>query len=273
MKRLNCVSWSFLGLCFASSTILALVLIMFLYVVTEFKAVNTVLEKQTEIIERIDKLDDKFRELNRALEASKNSVLEQDAIAEYLKEAKGEVFSWWPAKTQLDYANLYSTIEFVLGKCPIEIPDKRGLISLLIETIATESNFGAANKQVGGVALGVIQMMPDTFRCIQDNYLKYNPELVSFILQFKDNKLLDLENLQMNLQYQIAYAVVHFARFNAHTEDLTTRKSRWAVYKQYWNTHRGKATEEAFFNRCTLYVSDYYTDEIRKVDEIVLGSL
>lgn len=181
---------------------------------------------------------------------------------EYLKAAEGKVFSWWPAKTELNYNDLYSIINFVLTYCPVEITDKQGFTSLLIETIATESFFGSTNVQRRGAALGVIQMEPTTYSCIFDNYLKYNSELKKFVTQFKDRNMSDTENLKVNLQYQIALATVLYIRRNGHEKDLTTISSRYAVYKAIYNTNLGKATAAIYERNVDKYLSEYYASRI-----------
>jgi hypothetical protein len=221
-----------------------------LYAVHEIYTINS---NVLEISQKYDALENKLNEASKATKALQDEV-------QYLLHAEGKVFSWWPAGSLLDYNDLYSTVSFVLEKCPVTIPDKPGFISLIIETIATESRFGLHNTQLrGGKAVGIIQMEPNTFKCIQANYLKYNPELITFILQFKDRKLSDLENLKVNVQYAVAYAIVHYIRAQAHLADLKTPDARWLVYKKTYNTELGAATEEKFHRDRELYLKDYYS--------------
>lgn len=180
---------------------------------------------------------------------------------EYLQPAEGRVFSWWPAKEELQYEDLYSVITFVLEKCPVDIPDKAGFTSLLIETIATESFFGSTNVQRRGHALGVIQMEPATHSCLYDNYMKYHPHLKTFVTQFKDANMTDIENLKVNLQYQIAIATVQYIRRNGHTQDLQTISARYAVYKAIYNTHLGKATQDIYEFNIGKYLASYYAEK------------
>ena len=183
---------------------------------------------------------------------------EDKKIEEYLQPAFGRILLHWHAKEKLKYDDLYSIVNYVVNKYPEDIENKDGLISLLIETIATESSFGSANKQKNGPALGIIQMTPGTFRYLRDNYIKPNPHLHSFISKFKDKKRSDIENLKINLQYQIALMIIHYMRQDVLSEDLQTINSRYFVYKNLYNTPKGKATLENFLKNVDLYLSTYY---------------
>lgn len=179
---------------------------------------------------------------------------------QYLVPAEGRVFSWWPANEELNYDDLYTVINFVLDKSPVDIPDKAGFISLLIETIATESFFGSTNVQRHGSAKGVIQCEPATLQCLYDNFFKYNPEYKRFVDQFRDVKMTNLENLKVNLQYQIAVATMCYIRKDGHIRSLATIEDRYAVYKAIYNTPLGKATQAIYELNIEKYLKEHYPE-------------
>ena len=129
---------------------------------------------------------------------------------------------------------------------------------LLMMTAAQESHCGKYLQQVGcGVALGVFQMEPATYRDLFDNFLIYKRELKECLdenfMVHKDNFKV---NLMGNIPYQIVIARLQYYRFSesipnrTHYIDIHEFILAMArYYKKYWNTAKGKATiAEVLFN-------------------------
>lgn len=174
--------------------------------------------------------------------------------------ATGSSMSAWSGGTELPYNDLYKTVEELVNAFPYEIKDKKGFISLIIETAATESFFGKEITQRRGPALGVFQMEPATYTCIQDNYLKYNNSIRLYILGYKDRSLSNIDNLKTNIPYQTAYAITLYARYGAHEiEDLSSINVRAQIYKQIWNTYKGSGSVEKFLADASDKLNTYYT--------------
>ena len=186
-----------------------------------------------------------------------NPVEEQNSSV-VLRQNDGSPLRVWRGDRHLNYGDLYTTVKYVVDHSPVTIEDEEGFISLIIETVAVESFFGKSVKQKKGPALGIFQMEPVTYTCIQDNFIKYHDNYKKFILSFKDRSLSNHDNLMYNVKYQVAYALIHYVRYNVHELDLSDRNDRASTYKDIWNTYKGKATIEKFVEDTNKYLSEYY---------------
>ena len=70
---------------------------------------------------------------------------------------------------------LRDAIKDVLTKCNFTITDD--IVNLLVGTACVESNCGEYIKQINGPACGIFQIEPNTAKDIQENYIKYKPDL------------------------------------------------------------------------------------------------
>jgi len=140
-------------------------------------------------------------------------------------------------KTQLTY--MIDKVTEDLGKKSPQATD------LLLGTAAQESHLGTYFYQLGsGVARGVFQMEPATEKDIWENYLAYKPTLKANIIALTGVSGPSVNQLTMNILYQICMARVHYLRVS---EALPTDLNDMAIYwKRYWNTKLGAGTEEEF---------------------------
>lgn len=174
-------------------------------------------------------------------------------------EQKSQKISLWHGEDQLDTVYLYGTIKRVLKTLNISLKDEENFILLLMETVAIETNFGFYVTQIKGPALGVFQIQPSTFRSLNKNYLRLNPEIKEKIDLYRRNDLTDEENLTYNLKYQIAYAAVLYIANGCHTRDLSSKNNRARIYKIYFNSLEGKATISDFIRK-TAYIEYHRLD-------------
>lgn len=122
-------------------------------------------------------------------------------------------------------------------------------VELLMMTAAQESHLGHYIKQVKGPALGVMQMEPNTFKDITNNYLKYRPYVKDDITNFCNLKVWDKSALVYNLAFSIALARVHYYRVSEALPVKDNLLALAAYYKKYYNTYKGAATiSEVIFN-------------------------
>lgn len=116
--------------------------------------------------------------------------------------------------------------------------------NLLLGTAATESHLGAYLFQVGGPALGIYQMEPDTFEDIQSNFLAYRPQLAAKVRSWAAQETAD--ELVWNLAYATAVCRVHYRRDPEPLPDANDVIGMARTWKRHYNTHRGKGTEADF---------------------------
>ena len=123
-------------------------------------------------------------------------------------------------------------------------------------TAAVESNLGDYYFQLGGPALGIFQIEPDTHRDLWLNYLYYNADKLHAVREFAYWS--DLEHdaerdfyypspiqLSGNVFYAIACARMQYYRkpfiMPTNITPITTLAEIW---KQYWNTSLGSGSVE-----------------------------
>lgn len=134
--------------------------------------------------------------------------------------------------------------------------ESENAVRLLLGTCAQESAMGRYRRQLGGgPARGIFQMEPATQRDIYENYLRYHPALkakIKWVCVAKD--LTDPKELERNDRLAICLARVHYLRV---PEPIPSDLRGWARYwKQYYNTPRGKGTEEEFIANYLMYCDE-----------------
>lgn len=110
-------------------------------------------------------------------------------------------------------------------------------VTLVLGTIAHESDFGSHTVQMGGgPALGIAQIEPSTFVWLQDKYAEKFPR---HILKDRFSRDLRTDNELSILVCRLRYLVVK--------EPLPQTKDEMAAYyKKYYNTAAGKAEPADF---------------------------
>lgn len=140
---------------------------------------------------------------------------------------------------------LRDAIRNVLIKCNFTITDE--IVNLLVGTACVESNCGEYIKQINGPACGIFQIEPNTAKDIQENYIKYKPDLKYLHDKFYLKSLTLEENLMYNLSYSILMCRLFYKRIK---EPIPKTISGQAAYwKKYYNTHLGKGTIEDYINK------------------------
>jgi hypothetical protein len=124
--------------------------------------------------------------------------------------------------------------------------------TLVWGTMAHESLGFKHRKQVGGPALGLPQMEPDTHEDCWDNYLKFRPVLASDILRVSGlAERPKPEELIHNDVYAICMCRVRYLRAKgAIPTDLEGQAAYW---KQHYNTAQGKGTVEKWLKDYKMY--------------------
>ena len=121
---------------------------------------------------------------------------------------------------------------------------------LLLCTAAVESNCGYYIKQVGGPALGIWQMEPDTYNDIIDNCDAINENNIKFYN--KIHRLWNFENygvvhaLISHPVYACAMARLKYSMDSAALPDHNDIKAVYDYYKRIYNTPLGASTYDKF---------------------------
>jgi len=137
----------------------------------------------------------------------------------------------------MKHMQLRSLIRQVLSPCGLY---SEAAEELLIMTAAAESLGGQFIYQVGGPAVGIFQMEPNTHDDIWENYLKYKPALASETDFWTHSK--DSEALVYNLAYAILMARIHYLRVAEPLPPATDIDGLAYYWKKYYNTYLGKGT-------------------------------
>jgi len=118
-------------------------------------------------------------------------------------------------------------------------------ISLMLGTLANESNGGSYLAQEGGPALGIYQMEPRTHDDIWKNYLPHQP-VITHRLYIAANVPIrpNANDLVYNLRYATLMARILYWRIKEPIpKDIPGQA---AYYKKYYNTNEGRATVEGY---------------------------
>lgn len=118
-------------------------------------------------------------------------------------------------------------------------------VELLLFTCAAESDGGTYIKQVNGIAMGIYQMEPATYKDIWRNYIQCRANLSQHMrLKFEANHLTSPERMIYDNRFATAMARLHYARVSEALPDRNDIDAMWAYYKRYYNTSKGSATKE-----------------------------
>jgi hypothetical protein len=149
------------------------------------------------------------------------------------------------------YITMRTLVQTTLHSLNLYSPDA---VNLILGTIAHESAFGKYRKQLGGgPALGICQMEPGTFYDIVDNYLYFRKKLAATILKCAGVQSFKADDLVANDRLAIAMCRVHYLRFDEKIPDSVPGYARY--WKKYYNTVKGKGTEQEFIANYYEYVT------------------
>lgn len=119
------------------------------------------------------------------------------------------------------------------------------VVELLVFTCATESAGGTYVHQVKGPALGIYQIEPTTFTDIWTNYILRKPDIVNMLsLHFGIHRVPQPQDVV----YDLRLATIMTAMFYQYRKAIPVDSeisTLWKLYKQYYNTDKGAATEDA----------------------------
>jgi hypothetical protein len=145
----------------------------------------------------------------------------------------------------LDPAALRTEIQNTLKPLNLYSPDAE---ELLMATCAQESLLGTYRHQVNGPAIGIYQMEPATFNDIWTNYLAHHEALgVQVAALAKTTPPRPIE-MQDNDAFSTAMARVLYLRTPQALPPATDLTAIWAMYKKWWNSELGAATQDQFFS-------------------------
>lgn len=119
---------------------------------------------------------------------------------------------------------------------------------LLYETALYESNLTLNSKQIGGEALGIMQVEPDTEKDLHQNFIKYRKELK----EYTEGLISSYPDIKNHLQYNTPYNIymgflVYYRNLYNKKVDLSNKWTRAWIYKKYYNTHKGKGTTHGYY--------------------------
>lgn len=125
--------------------------------------------------------------------------------------------------------------------------------NLLFGTAAHESGGFRYLYQVGGPALGVFQMEPNTLDDLYANFLSFRPTFERALEELRPQALSREEALSGCLAYAAGAARLQYYRDAAPLPAADDIEALAAFYKRVWNTSAGKATEQDFIDAYTRY--------------------
>jgi len=128
---------------------------------------------------------------------------------------------------------------------------------LIIGTSAVESNCGEYLHQIGGSAIGIYQMEPNTHFDIWNNFLQYKKDLKKKILrEFGEN---DERPGAIKMLYDLRYATLmcrlHYLRVKEALPPCNDVLKIAKYWKKYYNTELGKGTVDKFCFKYDLYIA------------------
>jgi len=117
-------------------------------------------------------------------------------------------------------------------------------VKLLMGTAAQESQLGRYLHQMGkGPAVGAFQMEPLTFKDLQDRFGKKFPMIV----------MRKAEEMEWDLRLAIVMARIKYYSI-PHALPADTLTEVAAYWKRWYNTPKGKGTEQEFVDNYIRYV-------------------
>ena len=148
----------------------------------------------------------------------------------------------------MDESQLKDLIERVLNKIELYSPEASDLV---FKTLKVESLLKYV-RQIKGIAVGFGQCEPWVAVDICKNYLKYRPDLMKQVADTTNVKLsyftLPKEEdwawiLETNIAAMISFCRLHYRRIPKALPKKNLDE-QWIYYKKYYNTERGKATND-----------------------------
>lgn len=128
-------------------------------------------------------------------------------------------------------------------------------VTLLLATMAQESQFGKYVSQISGPARGVFQMEKNTYNDLLLNFFATHPVLTKKTLEFCGfSQLPSADEMVSNLKFACIIARVFYFRVPHELPDEHDINGVWEYYKAHWNTNLGAATKEQFLQNYSRYI-------------------
>ena len=166
-----------------------------------------------------------------------------------------KIIVWsWNGNNSIKTEQLKQTIIAVQER--ISIPTNNNTVDLILETSAVESLRGIFVKQTKGPARGILQMEPVTEKYLQKWLKQYHPIIYSEVMSFYNKSKSKEWNRTHNVPYQIAMSTTYY--WHRCGDDLIslieTRNNRAKVWKQFYNTYKGKGTIAEYHKKAETYL-------------------
>jgi hypothetical protein len=131
------------------------------------------------------------------------------------------------------------------------------VVMLLLATMAQESQ-GDYLVEVGGDAVSFFQMEPKTFYDLWNSEVK-DKALQNYIAKICNSSKIPVhEDMIYNLKLSVIMARLLYSRVEESLPSGTDIEGLWNYYKKYWNTLKGKATQEEFVHNYNKYCKDLH---------------
>jgi len=117
--------------------------------------------------------------------------------------------------------------------------------NLLLGTCAQESRLGTYIRQLGGPALGIMQIEPATFQWLQGKYCKRFPEIATAAAP----------QLEWDLRLSIIMARLRYLVVPSPLPAAGDMHGLAAYWKKYYNTEAGSGTLKEFAENYLRYVT------------------
>lgn len=129
---------------------------------------------------------------------------------------------------------------------------------LLLATAIQESRLTYLKQLGGGPAVSVYQVEPATHADIWDNYLKYKPGLHAKLKALKSDAFRSkgAQEMMHNLAYATAIVRIHYLRVPKPLPSKDSVEDMAKYWKVYYNTVKGRGTEQEFIDSYNKYIRD-----------------
>ena len=126
---------------------------------------------------------------------------------------------------------------------------------LLIATMAQETLGGSFLAQVSGPALGIYQMEPQTYGDHWAHFIGNDIPLMKNILNAcQYMQIPPAQHLVWNLRLATIMTRVHYLRVRSPLPNKDDLDAIWTYYKNYYNSSKGAATQDAFVKNYNRFV-------------------
>lgn len=149
--------------------------------------------------------------------------------------------------------NAHQLIDFIISSALNTLPERfkatqDQAVRLLAMIAAHESHGGVYVKQVQGIALGIYQMEPATFHDLLDylrRKVKESPDFEALYTRLAEGGFNE-DRLMYDLRFATIMARIFLWRISEPLPDKDDVDAMAAYAKKYWNTYKGKATQEHY---------------------------